>query len=95
MNKKRSPWANIIGGGLAHLQDGLDKLTAWGFKKMRQAGEAEEKVPAESAKKEENKYFKMAKKAGKTALSFLGSVGDAFYDEYGRLKGKSGSKGEK
>ena len=75
-------WANSVGHGLAHIQDGIDDVCGWGVKKMRSAGN--EKMPKKQ--KNENKYLYGAKKVGMGTLGFLGNVGDAFYDKYADLK---------
>lgn len=75
-------WARSIGHCLAHLQNGVDDICEWGFKTMRSTGEA----PDPKMRKGENKYLYGARRAGKGALSFLGNVGDSFYDKYGELK---------
>jgi len=76
-------WASTVGHSLAHLQDGIDDVCKWGFKKMRCAGEKE--MPKK--KNNENKYVYGAKKLGKGAIGFLGNIGDSFYDKYSELKG--------
>tara|TARA_Y100000310_G_scaffold319297_1_gene374422 strand:- start:299 stop:562 length:264 start_codon:yes stop_codon:yes gene_type:complete len=75
-------WSKDVGHGLAHLQDGIDKTLGWTFEKIRSVGDS--KMPRK--KKNDNKYVYDAKKTGKKMLSFLGGVGDAFYDKYGELK---------
>ncbi|KKW40636.1 hypothetical protein A2454_03955 [Candidatus Peribacteria bacterium RIFOXYC2_FULL_55_14] len=75
-------WAESLGHSLACLQDGIDDVCRWGFKKMRSA--SEKKLPKQH--KEANKYVYGLKKLGKGALGFLGNAGDAFYDKYAELK---------
>lgn len=86
MKKKKQGnfWADSIGHCLAHLQNGVDDVCEWGFEKMRATGE----VPTPKMTKNENRYLYGAKKLGKGTLSFLGNIGDSFYDKYGELKKK-------
>ena len=73
-------WAKTLGSGLAQVQHGCDKLILFGFKSLKKAG----KQPRKD--KTKNKYMKKAKSAGRTTLSFLGTLGDSFYNEYEDLK---------
>ncbi|MBT4119950.1 MAG: hypothetical protein HOG89_00575 [Candidatus Peribacter sp.] len=73
-------WAKTLGSGLAQVQHATDKLVVFGFKSLKKAG----KTPNKD--KTKNKYIKSAKTAGRTTLSFLGTLGDSFYNEYEELK---------
>ena len=73
-------WAKTPGSGLANVQHGMDKLVVFGFKTLKQAGKSPKKD------KTKNKYIKHVKKAGRSTLSFFGTLGDSFYDEYEELK---------
>ncbi|MEK7591590.1 MAG: hypothetical protein AAB489_05300 [Patescibacteria group bacterium] len=77
-------WAKALGHGLAYAQHLGDKVTEWGFEKMKEAGE---KSPA---KQEKNAYAARAKKAGRSALSLIGELGRAYYDRYEELKRREG-----
>ena len=72
-----SSWARTIGGALANLQHGLDEVTEWGFKKMKQVGKRKKSDPSTES---------TPLRAAKGALGFLGEAGDAFYKEYESLK---------
>jgi len=73
-------WAKTLGSGLAHIQHATDKVVVYGLKSMKKAG----KTPQKDQTK--NKYLKTAKTAGRTTLSFFGTLGDSFYNEYEELK---------
>lgn len=73
-------WAKTLGAGLAQLQHATDKVIVYGLKSLQ-------KVSAEPKKDTtKNKYLKKAKTAGRTTLSFFGTLGDSFYNEYEELK---------
>ncbi len=74
--KEESSWAETIGKGYAHVQHGLDRVIGWGFEKMR---DADKPTPEPSGK---------IAAAGKKALSFFGTAGDAYYKTYDKLKNK-------
>lgn len=71
---KSSP-AQKLGSVLAHVQDGVDQLVAFGFKKLRQSGTKNLK-PSDSPLK---------KTAVKTA-GFIGEAGSSFYQKYEEIK---------
>jgi hypothetical protein len=73
-------WAKTLGSGLANVQHATDKLVVFGFKSLKKAG----KQPKKDQTK--NKYIKNVKSAGRTTLSFFGTLGDSFYNEYEELK---------
>ena len=73
-------WAKTLGSGLANVQHATDKLVVFGFKSLKKAG----KQPKKDQTK--NKYNKNVKSAGRTTLSFFGTLGDSFYNEYEELK---------
>lgn len=82
MAKRPSNWAKVIGHGFAHVQHGIDKLTIWGFKKMREAAKDAPKKDAKDAAGWKGK----TKIAAKRTFSFLGETGDEFYKKYEELK---------
>jgi hypothetical protein len=73
-------WAKTLGSGLAQVQHYTDKLVVFGFKSLQQAGKQPKK------EKTKNKYLRNAKSAGRSTISFLGALGDSFYNEYEELK---------
>jgi hypothetical protein len=73
-------WAKTLGTGLANVQHGMDKLVIFGFKSLKKAG----KSPEIGLTK--NKYLRQMKTAGRATLSFFGTLGDSFYNEYEELK---------
>ena len=86
MNRKKPSkrnWATIVGSGLAHVQNTVDEVADWGFKKMNELGAK----PVKS-KKSEKKVVTNARRAGHFALKFLGSTGEAYFEKYGELKRK-------
>ena len=80
-SRRKSSLARGVGFGLATIQHGLDKLFEFGFEKMKETGEKKEIYDPS-----ENVYLRNAKKAGKTTLSFLGTIGDSYYERYEKLK---------
>ena len=72
----------LVGGSLAYVSHGIDRLTEWGFRKMKEAGDA--KTTKKIAPK--NKYARGAMKTGQMILGALGSAGDAYYRTYEGLK---------
>ena len=76
-------WAKLLGRAGAHVQDSLDQVADWGFKKIQEAG-----AQPKRKKKHRNPYVATVASVGKGALHFVGSVGNAFYSEYDSLKKK-------
>ena len=74
----------VVGSGLAYVSHGIDRLTEWGFHKMKQAGETNQTKKIEP----KNKYARGAMKAGQTILGAVGTAGDAYYRTYESLKNK-------
>ena len=72
----------MIGKGLAHVQHGMDRLTEWGFRKMREASSVSQKV-----KHADSKTARVAA-AGRALLGFLGRAGEAYYKTYEMLKSR-------
>lgn len=84
--KQRKSVAGSIGKGLAIIQDGIDKLAAWAFAKMKDAEKID--TPKSSKKIEKNEYWEKLKVAGKKTFGFIGRVGESFYENYEELKKK-------
>lgn len=76
-------WAKTLGGLAAHLQHGIDKGVEFGFVKLKEAG----KKPAKKAAPK-NKYVRGAVTGGKSAVTFLGQLGEDYYKKYEELKKK-------
>lgn len=64
-----------LGQVLAHVQDGVDQVVAFGFKSLKASGSQKPKKNDSSLKKT---WLK--------AAGFLGETGSAFYDTYDELK---------
>ncbi|MDA1293026.1 MAG: hypothetical protein O3A81_04575 [bacterium] len=75
-------WAKTLGSGLAHIQHATDKVVVYGLKSMQKVS----KEPKIDTTK--NKYLKKVKTVGRTTVSFFGTLGDSFYNEYEELKKK-------
>lgn len=74
--------AAATGKAFAHVQHGMDRLTEWGLKKMRETGT----TPPSAEPK--NPHVRRIVRAGKGVLNFLGSTGEAYYRNYEELKRK-------
>jgi len=79
---QKSNWANFLGSGLAHVQNGVDTVAELGFALLKKAGKKTEPPASQSG----NTYLRTARKAAGTSLMFLGSLGDAYYRKYEELK---------
>ena len=66
----------LLGKGLAHVQDIVDRGFFWGFKTLKSS--------TKNSKKEENKLLRYAKRVG----GFVGEAGSEYYKEYESLKTK-------
>lgn len=77
---KASAWAKTIGAGLAVVQNGIDKLAEFGFDKLKKAGSSTEK------RQPKNPYAKQATKLLGTTITFIGQLGDSYYQNYEELK---------
>ena len=88
--KKPQNAAQLIGHVLAHVQDSIDVVADAGFRMIRTIGSAPEKKQEKEAGKP---YVQKAKRLGKGALRFLGTVGDAYYRKYEELKKKEAEEG--
>ena len=78
-------WVKAFGHGLAYAQHVGDKVTEWGFEKLKEAGDQD---PGKTPKK--NAYAARVEKAGRSALSLIGQLGRAYYDRYEELKRREG-----
>ena len=81
MVKKSSSLAKTIGQSLALLQDGVDYAVESGCKALKKVSEKKTKP-----KKNESKHVRSVKKIGKSALNFLGVMGDEYYKKYEKIK---------
>ncbi|MEI8230536.1 MAG: hypothetical protein WCG83_05395 [Candidatus Peregrinibacteria bacterium] len=98
-DKKHEKLSLAVGQTLATLQHLADLAFDWGFKKMKNVGQSpaftQEDVGA-SEQQGIHQVLPTLKKFGLKTLSFLGSVGDSYYDAYEKLKAKRSEKrGEK
>lgn len=69
--------SNTLGETLAYLQDVVDQVVAFGFKKLKGTGSTKVKKTDSSFKKT------LIKTAG-----FLGEAGSSFYEKYEEIKEK-------
>lgn len=75
-------WAKTIGSGLARVQDGIDHLAEYGFEQLKKLGSKPKKDTSK------NPYIRGVKRALGTAVTFIGQLGDSYYDSYEELKRK-------
>ncbi|MDD5751364.1 MAG: hypothetical protein PHS73_02490 [Candidatus Peribacteraceae bacterium] len=80
--KKHETIPRAIGQTAATLQHLTDLVIDWGFRKMKQAG----KVPV--VEKRGSKTVRTVKTVARPVLSFLGSVGESYYEWYEKLKAR-------
>lgn len=78
--------ARLIGNSYAHVQDGIDRLTEWGFDQMRK--QAEEDKKNRSGQRKQKPVVRKMSMIGKGVLGFLGAAGDAYFRTYSELKKK-------
>jgi len=76
-------WSSALGHGLAHLQHKIDKLIDLGFKRVGES--AQSSVLNE---KNDRKPLNAVKGLTKSGLSFIGTLGQAYYERYEELKAK-------
>lgn len=77
--------AQNIGAIFAHIQNFFDGAFTLLFKKLKKAGEKKTKV---DTTKFQGKIFK----AGQNIASFIGDVGESFYENYDELKQNKSKK---
>lgn len=76
--------AEVVGGGFAVLQHGIDKVVTWGFRKMKDVQQG-----TDPEKDIENPHLQKAAKLGRGLLGFVADAGQAYYKSYEELKKKS------
>lgn len=79
--KKDPKFSQLLGKGCAHVQNGIDEVVDWGFKKLK-------KIEKNPKKKDEHTLVKITRKIG----GFIGDAGTEYYKEYKRIKSKSAPK---
>ncbi len=84
MARKDPSWAELLGAGLAHLQNGVDHVAEWGFSKMKALDRPEKRDASP------RRAVRMVKSAGRRGIAFIGALGDAYYKKYEKLKGRHG-----
>lgn len=73
--------AEVVGGGFAVLQHGIDKVATWGFSKMK---DVQRKTDPETDIA--NPYLKRAAKIGRGVMGFIADTGEAYYRSYEEMK---------
>lgn len=93
-NKRTTPedptLAEVVGGGFAVLQHGIDKVVTWGFSKMKDV-QQNTNPDADIA----NPHLKKAAKIGRGLMGFIADAGQAYYSSYEEMKRKSATKKSK
>jgi hypothetical protein len=84
--KPYSPWARLLGDGLARVQHGVDGLVRWGFRRLESVDRDHHVIEVD----ESHPYVTKAKKVAKGTLGFLGEAGIAYYKAYEKLKKEKG-----
>lgn len=81
--KNKEGVAFNLGMVLAYFQDAVDGLMGWTFGKLKDIEDEAEKNDEEGSK-----VLVTVKKFGKKTLSFIGEVGESFYENYEEIKKK-------
>lgn len=81
--------AEVVGGGFAILQHGIDKVASWGFSKMKDM-QRNTDPDADIA----NPHLKKAAKVGRGIMGFIADTGQAYYRSYEEMK-RRGGKGDR
>lgn len=76
--------ADVVGGGLAVLQHGVDKVVTWGLGKMKDV-HRNTNPDTDIA----NPHLKTAAKIGRGLLGFIADAGQAYYRSYEEMKSRS------
>ncbi len=84
MGKQADSIARLIGKGYAHLQDGMDRVIAFGFEKMREANPPQ--PHPKRAPEEPTTVLGRVGHAARSLVGFFGTAGDAYYRTYDDLK---------
>lgn len=74
-------WAKTIGSALAHVQDAVDSCAEWGFAKLKQAGKQPKTIDVS-----EPTVLRRAKGFLRSTVSFIGQLGQGYFDEYEEIK---------
>lgn len=85
MSQKKEPIAERLGETFAVMQHGMDLVAEWGMRKMRDVQKAK---PSTKDTTPLGKVMGF----GRNAVSFLGAVGDSYYQKYEEAKGKRKNK---
>lgn len=80
MGSRADTIARLAGKSYAYVQHGMDRVIAFGFAAMRQAGE-DTAAPAKS-----RGIASRVGQAGRGLLGFLGTMGDTYFRTYEELK---------
>ncbi|ALM09834.1 MAG TPA: hypothetical protein DEB30_02240 [Candidatus Peribacter riflensis] len=78
----RDSVARTVGQTFATLQHLMDLTFVWGSRKLKQVGGE----PAEQTKRKG--AVALLKRSGRATARFLGTMGDAYYEWYERLKAR-------
>lgn len=79
--------AEVVGGGFAVVQHGIDKVVSWGFAKMKDV-QQNTNPEADIA----NPHLKKAAKIGRGLMGFIADTGQAYYKSYEEIKRSSANK---
>lgn len=81
--KRYSQWAQLLGGGYAHVQHVFDKVIEYGLRKM-QSVDSDDVIDVSEA--EVPTLLKKVVGGLKGAIGFVGETGKAYYEKYEELK---------
>jgi len=74
--------ARALGQTLATVQHLTDLLVVWGSRKLKRMGEAPEPAGRERG------LLPLTRRVLRSAVGFVGDMGDAYYDWYEKLKAR-------
>lgn len=85
MSKKNKGFARKLGVGLAYFQSTVDNVLHFGFRKLRGFGAKKKRFDTDTVK---GKVLHGAK----STASFLGALGESFYEKYNEIKAEKEKK---
>jgi hypothetical protein len=83
MGKQADSIARVLGKSYAYLQDGMDRVIAYGFERMRDANEQQ---PKKTKPQKPTTILGHVGQAARSMVGFFGTAGDSYYRTYDDLK---------
>ncbi len=83
MGKQADSIARVLGKSYAYLQDGMDRVIAYGFERMRDANGQQAKTVQ---RKKPTTVLGRIGEGARSLVGFFGTAGDSYYRTYDDLK---------